>query len=472
MLTAEVPSILVVDDDDLLGRTLSSGLRGQRFKARHVTSAAAALEALTRGCFDLVVTDYQMPGMDGLELVARVRRRWADVPIVMMTAFGSVHVAVEAMKLGAADFLLKPLSLETILPTIQRVLSGVAATRDVPPPHEAPDDGFVGSSAAMRAVRETLTRAGQSQAAVLVHGESGTGKELAARLLHQSSPRASKPFVAVNCGALTDSLFAEELFGHEQGAYTGALAQKPGRFDLARGGTLFLDEVGEIPLDKQPVLLRVLQEREFERVGGREKIKTDVRIVAATHRPLADLVAQGRFREDLYFRLNVVPIVMPPLRDRVDDLDVLARHFCATLGANNGRPAMTLEDDALAALRAYSWPGNVRELQNFMERLVVLSDASRIRASDVQREFKRVPTIEMARASAAPPAQPVDSNAAADDGAVEVNADTLGDRRRGVERETLVLALERTKNNRAQAARLLGISRRTLYNKLELYKLA
>jgi two-component system response regulator AtoC len=313
-------------------------------------------------------------------------------------------------------------------------------------------------------VEALLTRAAAGTATVLVRGESGTGKELAAKVVHDSSPRRAGPFVKLHCAALPETLLESELFGYEKGAFTGAATRKPGRVELAHGGTLFLDEIGDITLHVQVKLLRLIQEREFERLGGTQTLKVDVRFVAATHRPLEEMVKKGEFREDLFYRLNVVPVWLPPLRARPEDVEPLARHFLEVHAKANGRTPFTLTADALQSLQAQPWPGNVRQLQNFMERLVVLSDGPSLTGEDVARELARqpglMPTVFQAPAAspslAAPVAAPTGSE-----------PKTLESQRRDTERQALLDALKRAGDNRTLAARLLGISRRTLYNKLE-----
>ena len=308
----------------------------------------------------------------------------------------------------------------------------------------------------MLACDERLTKAARGVASVLLRGESGTGKELAARALHERSARKDGPFVVVHAAALPESLLESELFGHERGAFTGAVARKPGRIELADGGTLFLDELGDLPASVQVKLLRVVQERQFERLGGTQTLKVDVRFVSATHRDLDAMVAAGTFRQDLYFRLNVICVHLPPLRERPGDIELLARHLCAKLGAANGRPDVALTDDALALLASRPWPGNVRELQNFVERLVVMSAAPRIDAAAVTHEL-----------GAQLPAQPASAPAATPGSCADQGGATLEERRREAERAALLEALQKAGNNRTLAARILGVGRRTLYNKLE-----
>ncbi|MBE2249091.1 MAG: sigma-54-dependent Fis family transcriptional regulator [Myxococcus sp.] len=447
-------SVLVVDDDVAVGSVLAALLKQDGLEATFVPSAQAALATLEKRPFDLVMSDVRMPGMDGFALLATLKRLMPEVPVVLLTAHGTVSMAVEAMKAGAIDFILKPFAKDEVVYCARKALGLSKAPREAPPAHELPgSDGMVGRSPALDAAKALIARAAQSQATVLILGETGTGKELAARAIHAGSARAKEPFVRLTGGAIPDALFESELFGYEKGAFTGAVHRKPGRVELAKGGTLFLDEVGELSMAIQVKLLRLVQEREFERVGGTETLEADVRFVAATHRGLEQMVKDGTFREDLFYRLNVIPIVLPPLRERAEDVEALASHFVRTLGKANGRPNATLSPEALKLLAAQPWPGNVRQLQNFLERLVVLSSADALGAADVQRELGRAgaPTT-----SAAPVAAPASGTAA-----------SLDDRRKDAERVAVQQALDQARGNRALAARLLGVSRRTLYYKLE-----
>jgi two-component system response regulator AtoC len=385
-----------------------------------------------------------MPGIDGLSLLAQVGEKSPETPVVLMTAHGSVPLAVEAMKAGAADFVLKPFDREEILFTVRKALAQTPA-REVPATSRA---SWVSRSKAMEEVEGLLRKAAGGIATVLVRGESGTGKELAARSLHQMSPRRDGPFVKVHCAALPDTLLESELFGYEKGAFTGAASRKPGRVELAQGGTLFLDEIGDITPATQVKLLRLLQDREFELLGSSQPRKADVRFVAATHQPLEQRVREGTFREDLFYRLNVVPVWMPALRERPEDIEPLAKHFCEEAAKLHGGAKVALEGSAVVRLKKEPWPGNVRQLQNFVERLVVLSDGQVVTEADVERELSRGGLHD---------ARP----------AGEGSAESLDDHRRSAEKAALIEALNKAKNNRTLAARLLGISRRTLYNKLE-----
>jgi two-component system response regulator AtoC len=447
-------SVLVVDDDPAVGKVLSAQLSQAGIGCLHVANAEAALALLRERPVDIVITDLRMPGASGIELLDEIVKRWPDIPVVLLTAHGTISVAVEAMKKGAADFLLKPFDREEILFTVRKQIAA-ADRADVSPAASAGAEVSSGSRA-MNEVRDLVRRAAGSTATVLVRGESGTGKELAARAIHDGGPRAKAPFVKIHCGALPDTLIESELFGYEKGAFTGAASRKPGRIELAEGGTVFLDEIGDISPVVQVKLLRLLQDREFERLGGTQTLKSTARIVAATHQPLEELIKERKFREDLFYRLNVLPIWIPALRDRPMDIEPLARHFCRAFGDANGRGPLELAPDALAILQRQTWPGNVRELQNFIERLVVLSDGDELTAADVTRELARRPPV--AAGAAATPATERTPHGTA--------VATLEASRRDAEREAIVTALEKSGNNRTMAARLLGISRRNLYHKL------
>ncbi|MEP7119591.1 MAG: sigma-54 dependent transcriptional regulator [Byssovorax sp.] len=451
------PSVLVVDDDLALGKVVTALLAQDGIDARCVRSGAAALDSLAERPADAVITDLRMPGMDGMELLGKIVAEHPGTPVIMFTAHGTVPLAVEAMKRGAAEFVLKPFAREELLFVVHKVLAG-AAHAEERPPERAPAEGRnTCASAAMRECQSLVTRAAAGTATVLLRGESGTGKEVAARSIHEQSPRRKGPFVRVHCAALPDALLESELFGYEKGAFTGAVQRKPGRVELSQGGTLFLDEIGDTTLSVQVKLLRLLQEKEYERLGGVETLKADVRFVAATNRDLEAMIQAGTFREDLFYRLSVVPIGLPPLRDRPEDIAPLAKRFCAELGAANGRPGAALDAGAIAVLETQSWPGNVRQLQNFIERLVVLAEGDALGAGEVQRELAR-------KLPGSPPASKSESG-------TESGSRLLEDSRRDAERAALQTALTQSKGNRTLAARLLGISRRTLYNKLEELKL-
>jgi DNA-binding NtrC family response regulator len=452
--------VLVVDDDRAVGMVLAALLGQAGYDAHHVSSGEEALAALASRRIDAILSDVRMPGMDGLELLAATKKRAPDVPVVLITAHGTIPLAVEAMKAGAAEFLTKPFDRDEVVYTIGKALAAAERSARKPPEqevYEQTDGPVIGRSPAMLDAMARLEKAAPTMATVLLRGESGTGKEVAARLVHQKSPRKNGPFVPVHCAALPDQLLESELFGYEKGAFTGAAVRKPGRVELANGGTLFLDEIGDVTPAVQVKLLRLLQEREFQRLGGTAPEKADVRFVAATHRDLEAMVRAGTFREDLFYRLNVVPITMPSLRDRRQDVEALVRRFVHELAERNGRAGLGIAADAIAALAAADWPGNVRELSNFVERLVVFAAGSTISQGDVERELSARPAA-VGSSPSAPPSAP--SPAPTAEGA------SLDARRMDAERAAVKDALNKASGNRTQAARLLGVSRRTLYNKL------
>ena len=370
--------ILVVDDEKNYLVVLAALLSAEGFEVTTAPNAARAAALIAEDEPDLVITDMRMPGMSGLELIQQVKPTHSDLPMLVMTAFGTVENAVEAMKAGASDYITKPFKNQELVLTVRRALTmrKLLTQNRLLREELGSQRGFsniIGDSKAMQDVFELVEKVAATKATVLLTGESGTGKELIARALHARSPRAEEPFVAVNCMALTETLLESELFGHEKGSFTGAVARRKGRFELADGGTLFLDEVGEIAQSLQVKLLRVLQERTFERVGGGQEIKVDVRIVTATNKDLAALVKEGSFREDLYYRLDVVRIDLPPLRRRKEDLPLLVAHFVKKFAAEMGRPAPEVSKEAMQRLYDHSWPGNVRELENALERAVILA---------------------------------------------------------------------------------------------------
>lgn len=372
--------ILIVDDEPSLRRILEASFEKHGWAAGSAESAEVALTLLERERFDVVLTDVTMPGMSGTELLSRIRGRWPELPVIVMTAYGTIPQAVQAIRDGAFEYVTKPFDLDRLRKVAQAALSerkGRRATsRSAAPLADEP--ALIAESPEMKKVLEIVDRVADSRATALITGESGTGKEVVAKRLHRLSPRREHPFVAVSCAALPETLLESELFGYEKGAFTGAETAKPGRFEVADGGTLFLDEIGEIPLSTQVKLLRVLQEREFERLGSNRPVRVDTRVIAATNRNLQRAVDEGRFRLDLLYRLQVVEIHLPPLRERPGDILPLARHFLARQSALNDRRLTEIAPDAERALLAYSWPGNVRELENVIERAVVLADRDAI----------------------------------------------------------------------------------------------
>jgi two-component system response regulator AtoC len=432
-------------------------------KVEAVNTRAAFEATLAKRPVDVIMADVAFPGLPLAALQAAVAAQAPAVPLVVMAEAGSVAAAIEAVKAGAHDYVIKPLVIEDVLFVLQsaRVAATAAAARPAAA-SEGPGGGeLIGDSAAMKAVWTLVDRAAVSQATVLIGGETGTGKGLVARRIHDRSPRRGGPFVKVQGGALPDALLESELFGYEKGAFTGATVAKPGRVELAEKGTLFLDEIGDISPATQVKLLRLVQDREYERLGGTETCRADVRFMVATHRDLPAMVARGEFREDLYYRLNVVRIVLPPLRDRLEDIPALARHFAVLACQSNGVPAVSLAEPAIAVLAQQRWPGNVRQLQNLIERLVVLSDAPVIGAEDVRREL----------AEHGPAVAPVGGTPAGgvETAPREMSAIDLKGAVSKAEQRQIEKALLKAKGNRDLAARLLGVSRRTLYYKLRLY---
>lgn len=424
--------LLVVDDDIQMLAALEAALRR---KGHVVETASNGLEAVAKldAPFQAVITDLKMPGMDGIELLGHIRRTIPEMPVVMLSAFGTVVTAVEAIKAGANDFLVKPFSQEAL----DEVLNRLAESR----PRLGPEStDLITENAAMRTLLGQAAQAAKTQATVLVQAESGTGKELLARWIHQQSNVAKGPFVAVNCAALPDSLLESELFGYEKGAFTGANTLKPGKFELAQNGTILLDEIGEMAPILQAKLLRVLQEHEVDRVGGRKPVPINVRVIATTNKDLKRLIARGQFREDLYFRLNVVPLRIPPLRERKDDIPVLAAHFMKKYGGVVDGQA---DPETLEVLSRYGWPGNVRELENLVHRSFALRGRLSITASDL---FD----------------QAIDSP--------ETTTMQAGHSVSSMERKLIQATLDQTSGNRTHAAKLLGISLRTLRNKLREYR--
>ncbi|HRE88812.1 MAG TPA: sigma-54 dependent transcriptional regulator [Myxococcota bacterium] len=443
-------SILIVDDDTAVSTVLAALCRQRGYTPTIASSGASALAAAQAEPFDLAIVDLRMPGMSGLEVLERIKALSPETAVVMLTAHGTVDDAVRAMKLGATEFMQKPFDRDELFFVVERALA-VARRDATTPPSSSPAmlDGLLGNTPAMREVAALVKRAAASNATVLVRGESGTGKELVARAIHTESRRRQGPFVKIHCAALPDNLLESELFGYEKGAFTGATQRKPGRIELAQGGTVFLDEIGDISPATQVKLLRVLQDKQLERLGGTQTVEVDVRFVTATHRDLERMVAERTFREDLFYRLNVVPIWTPPLRDRRDDIPLLARSFFESACREHER-TLTFSPGAIEALAARDWPGNVRELKNALERLVVLAPGPAVTEHDVERELGR-------------------------DRRQNDETTPVSDLRDGLELAELrhiEATLQRCNNNRTTAARLLGISRRTLYNKLARHGLA
>jgi two-component system response regulator HydG len=456
-------TLLIVDDEQGNLDSLERIFTREGYRALLAPSAAAALDALRREPVDVVLTDLMMPGMSGQELLRAVRAAAPEVEVVLMTAYGTVEAAVAAMRDGATDFLTKPLKRHAVLKSVAQALQKrrlLQENRQLKARIAglSQPTSIVGQSPALRAVLDVIRQAAPSVATVLLLGESGTGKELFARAVHDHSLRASGPFVPINCAAIPESILESELFGYERGAFTGANARKEGRVERAHGGTLFLDEIGELSPAVQAKLLRVLQEGEIERLGGTQAVRVDCRFVAATNRDLAAAVKDGRFREDLFYRLNVIQVRLPPLRERPEDVPLLASHFLLRAAAKNQKAVRGMTDAALAALEAWSWPGNVRELENALERAVVLTRGDQIDEGDL-------PDPVRAAASSSSSAPPGTAAALGLEGrALSV---PLGTPMEEIELRVIRETLRYTKGDKNLAAALLGIAARTIYRKLE-----
>jgi DNA-binding NtrC family response regulator len=477
--------VLVVDDKELMRDSVATTLS----RAGHtVVTASGGKNALTklaeRPC-DVVITDLQMPEIGGIELLEEIRKRDEQIAVIFMTAYGTVETAVQAMKLGAFDYITKPFSGDELIVAVERAVTHsklikenqILKAAQSPAGTKAGESrhAMIGDGQTMATLRERLKRIADSHGTVMISGESGSGKEVAARWIHGNSPRANQAFLAINCAALSTNLLESELFGHEKGAFTGADRLRKGRFELADGGTLLLDEISEIAPEIQAKLLRVLQEQTFERVGSSEARNVDVRVIATTNRDLPSEVAAGRFRADLYFRLNVLPVTMPPLRDRAEDITQLALHFLKQVATREGKPVKALEADALQLLHSYSWRGNVRELQNIIERAAVLTDDETIRAAmigpwltDAVQSAPSFHAMERSKAAAMIEASPNgngylhhDLPAVVCDGKI-----TLED----LEREAIVATLKHHQGHRQRSAEALGIGVRTLGLKLKKWK--
>jgi two-component system response regulator AtoC len=438
--------VLVVDDDPVNVQLIAEVLGRDGARVLTSTDPVTVLDKAASERFDLAILDVRMPSLHGVDLLKKLKSRNPDLPVIMMTGFGSVDGAVEALGAGAADYLSKPMNIEALRVAVQRALSRVEVEPGSIPEDES-EDAIIGRSPAMVEVYRTIARLAPGKSTVLLHGESGTGKEVVAREIHRHSPRREKPFVAIDCGALPETLLESELFGHVRGSFTGAIADKTGLFEDASGGTLFLDEIGNISAGLQAKLLRVLEEQQVRPVGSNHGRPIDVRIIAATNRDLEGGVREGSFREDLYYRLNVVALALPPLRERKEDLPILAQHLLKRTARELGRPPAGLSSDAVAVLSEYDWPGNVRQLAHVLERALVLTQGGAITAADLPLEIRVA--------------------------GVPAKEELLADRPtlEQLKRRYIRQVLEETKGNISRSAAILGVDRRSLYRMLERYKI-
>jgi len=445
--------VLVVDDDESLRRVTEVQLQQGGYQVRTAACGRDALELLQKGPVEVVVTDLKMPGMSGLDLLKRIRADYPETVVIMVTAFGTIETAVEAMRAGAYDYVTKPVHIDELKLTLGRAMEHVQLRQEVQELRTSLDskygfENILGRSSALLSVLDMASRAAQTSSTVLVRGETGTGKELLAKAIHFNSPRREKAFVTINCGAIPKDLLESELFGHVKGSFTGAVAHKKGRAESADGGTLFLDEIGEMPTELQVKLLRLLQQGEIEKVGAAETTSVDVRIIAATHRNLQAMIEDGTFREDLYYRLVVIPLELPPLRERPEDIPELVEHFFTKAKEKHGRPDLALPPSLLSHFCGYRWPGNIRELENIIERLAVLTRGNEIGVNDLPEFLRRErPVLEELRLDLPPQGISMDA----------------------VEKELILRSLKKFDWNQTQAARYLDLSRKTLIYRMEKY---
>ncbi|PWT83816.1 MAG: Fis family transcriptional regulator [Blastocatellia bacterium] len=452
------PTILIVDDEPGVRAALTGVLRDEGYNVESVPSGEACLDRVTRGAVDLIVLDVWLPGMDGLATLARLRERQVDAQVVLISGHGNIESAVRAIKMGAFDFVEKPLSLDKTVLVVRNALRQHRLEAENRALRARVDraDTMVGESYAMRQLRDQVAMAAPTNGRVLIYGENGTGKELVARTIHAMSRRRASSFVEVNCAALPEELIESELFGHVRGAFTGAVADRRGKFEIADGGTIFLDEIGDMSLKTQAKVLRVLQEQTMEAVGGTTRIRVDARVLAATNKDLQVEIRSGRFREDLYFRLNVIPIFVPPLRDRPDDIALLADHFMAEFAREYGRRIKTFDPAAISVIQRYLWPGNVRELRNVIERLMIMVPGDAISASDLG--FLS-PSEVMKRVESSDPRPP--------SGRL-----TLHEARERFERDLILRTLAEQQGNMSRTAEVLGVERSNLYRKMKTFGIA
>jgi two-component system nitrogen regulation response regulator NtrX len=439
-------NILIVDDEEGIRRSLRGILEDEGYGVRLAEDGEAALRLLEEESPDLVLLDVWMPGRDGIEILQEIKKGWPGVAVVMISGHGSIELAVRATRLGAHDFIEKPLSLDKVLLTLQNALrySRLEEENRRLRQQVRPRDEITGSSAAIQRLKEQVRIIAPTSSWVLIHGENGTGKEVVARAIYRQSKRAHAPFIDVNCAAIPEELIESELFGHERGAFTGATQMRRGKFDLADGGTLFLDEIGDMSLGTQAKILRILQEQRFQRVGGSKSIRVDVRVIAATNKDLEEEIRAGRFREDLYHRINVIPVEVPPLRERIEDIPVLVAEFVEEFRRSQGHPRKRFDAAVMEAFQGYGWPGNVRELKNMVERLVILSPAATVVAQDLM-----------------PPLRPTEAPLPA------VRAQSLREAREAFERAFIEERLREQGGNVSRTAEAVGLERSHLHRKIK-----
>ena len=454
-------NFLIVEDNDTMREGIVRVVEKMGHRAVETADAEQAEKQLSKTKFDLLISDYKLPGMTGIELLEKIKLISPETEAMLITAYGSIELAVEAMKKGAADFITKPFSPEELTLKVNLILERVQQKAELQRVSEENRylrdqlDGqfnfgeIIGNSPAMQAIFRTIEKVAKGDSSIIIYGESGTGKELVAHAIHNTSPRKDRAFIRVNCGALAEGILESELFGHEKGAFTGAIKRRKGRFELAQSGSIFLDEIGDIPLGTQVKLLRVLQEKEFERVGGEETLSVDTRIIAATSKNLQEEIKRGNFREDLYYRLHIIPIHLPPLRERKEDISLLTEHFIKKISKEVNIPELKIEAQAVDKLRRYNWPGNVREFENVLERAAVLSEDAHILASDLPLFSEGAQTLTYS--------QPDGLN--------------LNRTLETTEKQLLEKAMDKARGVKTEAAKLLDIKTSALYYKLEKYDL-
>ena len=447
-------TVLIVDDEESIIQSLQGILTDEGFEVISAGSGPSALEKIDELMPDIVLLDIWMPGMDGIETLVKIKESHSELQVVMMSGHGTIETAVKATKLGAYDFIEKPLSIEKLLLVVNNAVGYSRLEEEIHVLREQAKDKYnlTGDSDPVRQLKEQIKIVAPTNAWVLISGENGTGKELVARAIHRLSKRSPKPMVEVNCAAIPEELIESELFGHEKGAFTGATAMKKGKFDLAHEGTLFLDEIGDMSLKAQSKTLRILQEQKFERVGGSRTIHVDVRVIAATNKDLEAEIEKGRFRDDLYFRLNVIPIRVPPLRERTEDIPPLVKEFLKEMALNTNTAPKEFSEEAIQVLKRYHWPGNIRELRNLVERLVIMTQAKEVREEDIPAPFNKQADAETALTST-------------------LKAGSFKEAKENFEREFIASKLQEFKWNVSQTADAIGIERSNLHKKIKAYGL-